>query len=58
MLFVDDPDSEWTEADIKQLGESVKKQIGVYVGIIILYFCLSHHLSQICPDKQELLLLQ
>ena len=57
-LFIDDPDLEWTEADIKQLGESVKNRIGVYVEIIILYFCLSHHLSQIHPDKQELLLLQ
>jgi hypothetical protein len=34
-LFVDDPQSEWMEADIKQLGESVKNRIGAYVQIIV-----------------------
>ena len=37
-LFVDDPDSEWTEADIKQLGESVKNWISAYVAVIIHIF--------------------
>ena len=32
-LFVDDPRSEWTEADVKLLGESVKNRITAYVNI-------------------------
>jgi len=36
-LFVDNPKSEWTEADIKQLGESVKNRITAYVQVIVLY---------------------
>ena len=37
-LFIDDLDLEWTEADIRQLGESVKNRISAYIYIIILHY--------------------